>query len=517
MAYPDAGPTGSRLARWALRYGREVGALLTVAALTVVLRAPSFVYPIMDIDEGSYAAIACRMMTGGLPYRDGVENKFPAIFYLYTAVFELFGRYDMRAIHLVAALAALCTALVAGGIAAALVSLRGGDHNSARRARWLTAILYAVFSTTYEPKVLAANTELFAVLPASLAVLVHLRGRGRAGASLATGALGACALLFKQVAGLLLVALAADGLIRGLRRQQLRRALAEVLLIGLGVVAVAGSVAVIFWRQGILRDALFWSWTYIFHHYMPAASASGGFVARLFKCLLPFALAMSPLLYLGRRVPWRGDALVVWLWLVAMAGAAVIGGRMYGHYFLLTVPPLSILAGLGGTEWVATASPTRRRRLATLVAVSASGFLLAAWLFRGATDSWLTLKPDYRRAAAYVRARTRADDQLFVWGWFPALYVDADRCPASRFVYTHLLTGARAQSGAITRGHLVPEAWPMLMADLQRAQPAYILDTSAGGYGYPFPPEQYPQLAQFLSSSYALETEIEGVRLFKRR
>jgi hypothetical protein len=190
---------------------------------------------------------------------------------------------------------------------------------------------------------------------------------------------------------------------------------------------------------------------------------------------------------------------------------------MYGHYFLLTVPPLAVLAGVGGTAWLAAASTGERRRLAALVATMASGFLVAAWLFRGATDSWLTLNPDYRKASAYVRARTQPDEQVFVWGWFPALYVAADRCPASRFVYTHLLSGARAQGGATTRGHLVPEAWPMLLADLARAHPAYILDTSPGRYDYPFPPEQYPALAQLLSSAYRLEAEIEGVRVFKRK
>ena len=189
----------------------------------------------MDIDEGSYAAIACRMMTGGLPYRDGVENKFPAIFYLYTAVFGLFGRYDMRAVHLFAAAAALGTALVAGAIAANLARRHGADERAAHRASWLAAILYAVFSTTYEPKLLAANTELFSVLPASLAVLVYLRARGRPGAFLATGALAGGALLFKQVAGLLLVALAGDRLIRGVLRGDLRRSVTDVVLLGLGV------------------------------------------------------------------------------------------------------------------------------------------------------------------------------------------------------------------------------------------------------------------------------------------
>ena len=523
MASIEAVPIGPRPARIAVSTASAVKlkshlvGLLAVAAVTALLRAPSFVYPIMDIDEGSYAAIACRMLTGGLPYRDGVENKFPAIFYLYTAVFGLFGRYDMRAMHAVAALAALGTALAAGAIAATLVRRRGADELAARRARWLAATLYAVFSTTYEPKLLAANTELFAVLPASLAVLVYLRARGRPAAFLATGALAACALLFKQVAGLLLVALAADRLSGGLLRRELRRSVTDLILVGLGVAGAAGTVALVFWRQGILHDAIFWSWTYVFHHYIPAAAESGGFVTRLFKCFLPFALAMSPLLFLGRGVERRGDALVVWLWLLAMTSAAFIGGRMYGHYFLLTVPPLSVLAGIGGAEWLTAASTGERRRLTALVATMAFGFLGAACLYRGATDSWIKLSPDYRRASTYVRERTQPDDRLFVWGWFPALYVDADRIPASRFVYTHLLSGARSQSGATTRGHLVPEAWPMLLEDLARSRPAYILDTSPGRYDYPFPPEQYPPLARLLSSSYRLETEIEGIRVFKRK
>jgi hypothetical protein len=75
---PDPGAPG---AVGAVGLRSHLASLLAVAALTVLLRAPSFVYPIMDIDEGSYAAIASRMLTGGLPYRDGVENKFPAIFY----------------------------------------------------------------------------------------------------------------------------------------------------------------------------------------------------------------------------------------------------------------------------------------------------------------------------------------------------------------------------------------------------------------------------------------------------
>ena len=57
----------------------------------------------------------------------------------------------------------------------------------------------------------------------------------------------------------------------------------------------------------------------------------------------------------------------------------------------------------------------------------------------------------------------------------------------------------------------------MLLDDLERTRPAYILDTSPGRYDYPYPPEQYPALARLLASDYRLETEIEGIRVFKRK
>jgi len=63
----------------------------------------------------------------------------------------------------------------------------------------------------------------------------------------------------------------------------------------------------------------------------------------------------------------------------------------------------------------------------------------------------------------------------------------------------------------------VPEAWDMLMTDLERSKPAYVLDTSKGDYSYDFPPEDFPRLWTFLSASYEVETTIAGVRLFRRK
>jgi len=163
-----------------------------VTGLACVLHAPSYVRPFMDIDEASLAAIGCRLVEGGRVYRDAVENKTPAIFYIYKAVFAVFGRYNMVAIHVAVTLSAIATALVIGAIAAryagacnmplamkstGMTSSAVSAPRDAERARRWAALLYVVFSASYYPKMLAGNTEMFAVLPAALTVWCYLRAR----------------------------------------------------------------------------------------------------------------------------------------------------------------------------------------------------------------------------------------------------------------------------------------------------------------------------------------------------
>lgn len=474
-----------------------------IIGLGCALHAPSWFRPFMDIDEGSYAGIACRLVEGGTVYRDGVENKFPGIFYLYKAVFAVFGRYNMVAIHAAVTLAAIATALVVGSIARRYAGDRAG--------RWAAA-LYVVFSAAYYPKMLAGNTEMFAVLPAALTVWCYLRARDR-GAVLyvAAGAAGAVALLGKQVALATFAAVLADRALTGLREPL--RALRDLALLTAGAAGVVIAMVLHLQRVGAWDDAVFWTWTYVLHYYMPSGTADHGFAYNLATSFLPFVITLSPLVYLAYRGKGRAQSALYW-WLAGNVCAGLVGGRMYGHYFLLFLPALATLAGIGAARWLDDAHWRERRWLIALVTAVAVGFFGVATMYEGATGSAFTPSPDYREASAYVRARTAPGDQIFVWGWFPALYQAADRCPSTRFVYTHILSGANA-SGA-ERNHNVPEAWDMLMRDLDAAPPAYILDTSPGDYNFAFPPERYPRLWEFIAARYRVETTIAGVRLFRR-
>ena len=134
--------------------------ILLLFLLMILTRYPSFMHPLMDIDEGSYAAVASKMLDGGEPYKDGVENKTPIIFYIYYFIFYIFGNYNMLAIHLFTAFVVFFTGI------AFFFLMRLFTKNIF--ISWLPALSFMLINSWYYPKMLAANTEIFTVLPSVL-------------------------------------------------------------------------------------------------------------------------------------------------------------------------------------------------------------------------------------------------------------------------------------------------------------------------------------------------------------
>src|ERR1700749_1276006 len=104
MCADTHGP-GGRWARWP--------PWAVIAVVTVICRLPAFLRPLFDDDEAQYAAIGELVRRGGQLYGDGgVDFKPPGIYWTYAGVFDVCGRYAMWAMHLVALLVVLGTALI---------------------------------------------------------------------------------------------------------------------------------------------------------------------------------------------------------------------------------------------------------------------------------------------------------------------------------------------------------------------------------------------------------------------
>src|SRR6267143_2221857 len=173
----------TRRASSPLLFGALVGTTILVAHL------PSFFHRLLDGDEAIYGSIAALMNMGGPLYAEGgVDNKPPGIFWVYAATFRVFGTYQMTAIHAVALLAVVATA--------GLIFLAGRQMGSTR-AGVLAAIFYGVMTGAGNPRLLAANTEVFMMLPLTASVLLMLQRRW-----LWSGLLLAAAGAFRQSAAI---------------------------------------------------------------------------------------------------------------------------------------------------------------------------------------------------------------------------------------------------------------------------------------------------------------------------
>src|SRR5260370_19847969 len=142
-----------------------MGAIATAPIL--LAHVPSFFDRLLDGDEAIYASIAA-LMNGGAPLyaEGGVDNKPPGILWVEAASFRVFGPYQMTAVDRVALLvvAATCFLIFMAGR-----QLVGG------RAGVLAAIFYGVLTGAGNPRLLAANTEVFMMLPLTASLLLMLR------------------------------------------------------------------------------------------------------------------------------------------------------------------------------------------------------------------------------------------------------------------------------------------------------------------------------------------------------
>jgi hypothetical protein len=473
---------------------RQTGPLLWGAAVTAVIVAahlPSFFHRVLDGDEAIYGSIAALMNGGGALYADGgVDNKPPGIFWVYAATFHIAGTYQMTAIHAVALAVMLATCLILFLVGRSLGTLRAG---------LLSALIYGILTGAGNPRLLAANTELFMMLPLSASVLLMLRRRW-----LWSGALLAAAGMFRQSAAINVLLVPVAIILLESPGKRLRPA----WLVAAGLAGALAAGAVLLALTGSLSG--FWVWTIGSLYGYAAGNWTPAFVLmRARDSVLPFVLSMAVVWVAAVAFAWRWKRLpasvqVMAAWLVVAVPGSLAGGHLSWHYFIQLMGPLAVLAALG----IDRALTTPRQRWvagATIVGLAAP---MIGWGWFDMVADPLTYDftspvPQHQAVAAYIDSHTLARDRVFVWGNWPALYVESDRIMATRF--PGFLRGfARGSNLPPNNWDTTAEVWPELRADLIRNPPALIVDTAAAGWSdfSMYPMSNYPVLADFVATRY---------------
>ena len=311
-------------------------AALALVLLTVVTRLPSLLHPWSIDDEAVYSIVGNEIVDGGRPYVDAVERKPPLLFWLYAGIFEATGKFNPAGLHVVALGWTLATM-------AGLYVI--GRQLFDRGTGLVAALLYSVYQPWGTFKNLAFNGEMIMNLPLVWAcAIVFARSSSRLRPELlVAGALLGAAFLLKQPAAIAAVPLGIYLLLptyRTSRRLTPTASLIHAFLLTAGFFGVLGVVIAVLQKQGILRDAFFWTITAHANPYVFWGKGALSILAFLGCC---FPLVVGAILSLrDKRGLWSensAERTALLILLAASAIGAAAGGRFYPHYYIQLIPP----------------------------------------------------------------------------------------------------------------------------------------------------------------------------------
>src|SRR5438874_790256 len=475
-------------------------AVLGIVLLTVAIRLPSLLHPQPIDSEAMYSVVANEIVDGGRPYADAVERKPPLLFWTYAAIFKVAGKFNWKALHIVALVWTLCAMAGLYVICRELF-----DSNTGL----IAAFFYGVFQPWLTWKNLTFDAEMLMNLPIIWAWAIAL---GRSSSRLrpelfAAGALLGAAFLLKQPAAIAAVPLGIYLLLpsyRASRSLTRTNSITQAAMLTTGFFAALGVVTIVLWKQGILRDAFYWT---IADHDVPHVFWQKGIVSTLIFLAACFPLVIGAILACQRENEiWAGRAperMALLGLLAASAIGAAAGARFYPHYYVQLIPPLVLLA----TPYYARLWSRKIQPPHWLLRPKVTYAWLALTVIAFSIKHWTGLAP--RRAPSgagrYLFTHSAPADRIFVWGQTLEIYLDAHRRPACRYITTFPLTGyvfGGPITGLDTRSRILPGAWSTLEQDFARHPPTYIVDVQADPKTAQHPVKNFPILAKLLAERY---------------
>jgi 4-amino-4-deoxy-L-arabinose transferase-like glycosyltransferase len=475
-------------------------AALGIILLTIAIRLPSLVHPQPIDSEAMYSVVANEIVDGGRPYVDVVERKPALLFWTYAAVFKVAGKFNWKALHLVAL----------GWTLSAMAGLYViGSELFDRNTGLIAALFYGVFQHWWAWKNLTFDGEMLMNLPIiwAWAIAFHPSSSRLRPELFPAGALLGAAFLLKQPAAIAAVPLGIYLLLPSYRAgRSLTRmnSIIQATMLTAGFFAAVGLVTIALWKQGVLRDAFYWT---IADHDIPHVFWEKGTLLTLafIGACLPLVVG-AIMACRDKNQIWaarRAERTALFGLLVASAIGAAAGGRFYAHYYVQLIPPLALLAApYYARLWSRTIQPPhwllRPAVTYAWLALTVITFSIVHW-------TGLARQRASSEAGRYVFTHSAPEDRIFVWGQAPKIYLDAHRRPASRYVTTFPLTGyifGGSIPGFDTRSRILPGAWNTLEQDFARHPPIYIIDVQSDSRTLQYPVKNFPILAKLLKERY---------------
>jgi hypothetical protein len=474
-------------------------AVAAIVALPFLLVLPYLDRP-LDGDEGIYAVIGRSLLHGGVPYEDLFDNKPPLLYGWYAAGFFVFGE-TVESTRLVAGLVMSATAFLVFVEGRLLFSTRAGLVGAAGFA----------ISQFLVPHIANGFPETLMLLPMVGAFVALTKGMQTDGGRwfLVAGALAGAAIMTKPVAIWSVLAIGVGMAIWAWQTRETWRAQVAPL-----VQFAAGSLIFITATLApfVITSSFdsFYTTNVTFNMDLGAAIPYADRLPRMISALHQFTTNTAPLVvaaavglgvmvWVARRERRPEHISLVLLALGAVAGVAS-PGFFFSHHFIQLLPVMALMVA-GAFYGLPLLVANHRERV--VMAVAVGGVMVgtvAVTQFWSPTNPRALAAPDASARAvpeehryevspqdlpsawadanaamgAYLQQHTSPSDTIYVndgGGGRSPIYFHANRAPA---VYLFYDTPLKLHSSNIAD----------MLAELDRAQPAYIVDTFFWDFRY---------------------------------
>lgn len=466
-----------------------------------LLRLPSLYEPYWYGDEGIFAAVARNLNLGGVLYQTAWDNKPPMIYLTYAAIFKTFG-VSMFWLRMAATVSVLVTAAVIYEI--------GHKYLGEKRA----LLGMGIFGFLMSLRLIEANlalTEIFMILPISLAFLISAKRNFDHPSLFISGALFAVASLFKQVGALEAGAL---GLYLFLTSKNLKEFIKKGLALTLGFAVPLGFTASYFASRGLLGDFIFASYTY-YQIYLEESPQFAIFINVLKYSPVLIAFSLGLWAKRGKKISFLN---LILLWSAFSFLGSYFSGRAYGHYMIQAMPAFCLLLASVPKKWsfkkYCVGVGLFLFPLLILTKILFAGNL-SAWNPAGQTAWWANFISftsgtkgvdqynDYfdknvNRVMAvsdFLKVKGSSGKSVYLWGDLPWIYAISDVWNPSRYVTSFHVFG-------------VPNGRAEVITSLVKNPPVFILKPP-NSIGY------FAELENLITDNYTLVSTVEGIDIYK--
>lgn len=471
--------------------------------LTFLLRFPSLYEPFWYGDEGIFAAVATNLNQGGVLYQTAWDNKPPMIFLTYASIFKLLG-VSMFSLRLVTIVVVLATSAAIYEIA---------NHLIGQRRALIASLVFGILSSLRIVEGNLSLTEVFMILPISLAMMFVIVRKFDYLSVFSAGFLIAVASLYKQVGVLEAAAL---GIFLFLYSKNSFEFIKKGVVLSLGF-SIPFTVTISYFAQnGILNDYLFAA--YFYYQIYFEESPQRALLINVLK-LLPILAAVS----FGVLKKLRGKAEVfhlVFLWCAFSFLGSYFSGRAYGHYLVQVLPALSILVAsisfkikMNGarvafftfffvpliiltqllfTDFLSGGPINQIKYYKNFVGFASGSKSTADYnnFFDGNVNRVVTISD-------FFNTRKNFDGSAYIWGDLPWLYAAGNLENPVRYVTSFHVFG-------------VPTGKAEVITSLAARPPTYIIKTPQS-IGY------FAELEKLLAEKYTLVSNVESVQVHMRK